>query len=327
MNTTQKLRDNDLITATKTLVAEERMKTIEIIEHLQEIYDRRLHLKRGYSSLHEFLVKELHYSDGAAHRRISAMRLVNDVPEAKQSIADGKLSLTTASQVQSFFQTEKKRQKTYKAAEKLELISDLAGASRNECERKLAQVSPLYAAKERMLTIPEDQELALLMDEYRKLAMLSDGSTQSIIKAALKGAIAQLKAKNEKNTATAASKQPERDEKQIAISSERAANAMAAPLEKLSSRYISQSIKREVWRRDDGQCAYIDPHTKRRCSSKHRLEIDHAQPFALDGKTTAENLRLTCKAHNQLFAIAIFGAKKINAAVRSGKPRTATQKI
>src|SRR5690606_13044895 len=63
-------------------------------------------LTRGYPSLHEFLVKELQYSDGAAHRRISAMRLVGDVPEAKESIASGALPLTTASQVQNFFHAE-----------------------------------------------------------------------------------------------------------------------------------------------------------------------------------------------------------------------------
>ncbi len=82
-----------LIVRTKGLVKEERLKTLQVIEHLQEIYDRRLHLARGFRSLHEFLVREIGYDDGSAHRRISAMRLVVDLPEAKLAIAEGKLSL------------------------------------------------------------------------------------------------------------------------------------------------------------------------------------------------------------------------------------------
>lgn len=303
MNTIQKLHDSDLITATKQLVDEERMKTIEIIEHLQEIYDRRLHLKRGYQSLHEFLVKELAYSDGAAHRRIAAMRLVNDVPEAKQSLADGKLSLTTASQVQNFFQTEKRRHKSYDVAEKLELLTAVAGTSRNQCERKLAEISPAYAMQEKTLTIPEDNELVQLIDEYRRLAMLSDGTHQKVIKEALKFAITQKREK------TSASKKTEPKKVQA-----------GASLEKPPTRYVRQRIKRVVWQRDAGRCAYIDPKTKRRCESKHRLELDHAQPFAMGGKTTAENLRLACKAHNQMFAVAVYGMKKISSYIEPLSP-------
>ena len=311
MNTFQKISDADLITITKTLVAEERMKTVQVIEHLQVIYDRRLHLKRGYQSLHEFLVKELGYSDGAAHRRISAMRLVSDVPEVKQSIAEGKLSLTTASQVQNFFQTEKKREKVYDRAEKLELLSSLAGTSRIQCERKLAEVSPAYVAKEQVLSIPQDDEVVRLMDEYRKLAMLSDGTSQNIIKSALKCAIAQLKAKEERNAALT-SKRPEYVDKQIPVSSGRIAKTTGTPLEKLPSRFIPQVVKRVIWQRDKAQCAYIDPKTKRRCEARGHLEFDHAQPFAMAGKTTAENLRLMCKSHNQMLAMAAYGVKKMS---------------
>lgn len=285
MYTTLKLCDDDLITTTKRLVGEERLKTLEVIEHLQIIYDRRLHLKRGYQSLHGFLVKELGYSDGAAHRRISAMKLVNDVPEAKQSIADGKLSLTTASQLQNFFQTETKRHRSYDSAKKLQVITSVAGTSRIQCERKLAEISPTYALKERTLIIPADHELTQLMEEYRKLAMLADGSPQYIFKNALKNAIAHLKTKQAKK--------------------------IKAPLEKLPSRYIPQPIKQFVWRRDNAQCAYVDSKTKRRCEGKRQLELDHIQPFALDGETSTENLRLTCRAHNQMLAMDVFGRKKI----------------
>ena len=303
MRTNQKICDEDLITKTKRLVAEERMKTVEIIEHLQEIYDRRLHLTRGYPSLHEFLVRELGYSDGAAHRRISAMRLVHDVPEAKQSIAEGKLSLTTASQVQSFFRAEsQKRQKTYSKAEKLELLETVEGTSREQCERKLAETSPQYAVKSKLPGIEQDDELALLLEEFRQLAMLSDGSPLNIIKSALRQAIERLKAKSQKAAET-----------KFTASCK---VSQASPA-KLPSRYIPSTIKSEIWRRDKGRCTYIDPRTKRRCEATYHLEFDHITPFSLDGETSVGNLRLLCKAHNQLRAILTFGIPKI-AALKPG---------
>ena len=66
------------------------------------------------------------------------------------------------------------------------------------------------------------------------------------------------------------------------------------------SRYIPVAVRREVWRRDNGCCSYVDPHSGRRCGSRYRLEIDHVVPFALGGATELSNLRVRCRAHHRL---------------------------
>ena len=66
------------------------------------------------------------------------------------------------------------------------------------------------------------------------------------------------------------------------------------------SRYIPVAVKREVWRRDQGCCSYVDPHSGRRCGSRYRLEIDHVVPFALGGPAELSNLRIRCRAHHRL---------------------------
>ncbi len=66
------------------------------------------------------------------------------------------------------------------------------------------------------------------------------------------------------------------------------------------SRYIPVAVRREVWRRDNGCCSYVDPHSGRRCGSRYRLEIDHVVPFALGGATELWNLRIRCRAHHRL---------------------------
>ena len=100
----QALNDRELIDRTKALVDKERDIQMRVIDHLREIERRRLHLARGYPSLFEYATGELGYSEGAAHRRIKAMRLCREVPEADARLRDGKLTLTTASQLQNLFE-------------------------------------------------------------------------------------------------------------------------------------------------------------------------------------------------------------------------------
>ena len=65
------------------------------------------------------------------------------------------------------------------------------------------------------------------------------------------------------------------------------------------SRSIPSSLRKYIWERDQGRCTYVHYETKRRCSSKYLLQIDHIQPFSLGGRTEKENLRLLCAGHNQ----------------------------
>ena len=69
--------------------------------------------------------------------------------------------------------------------------------------------------------------------------------------------------------------------------------------DKIASRYIPTQIKRLVWTRDQGQCTYICPETKKKCGSKHFLQIDHIHPYSLGGSSKLNNLRLLCAGHNQ----------------------------
>ncbi len=70
------------------------------------------------------------------------------------------------------------------------------------------------------------------------------------------------------------------------------------------SRYIPAVVRREVWRRDQGRCSYVDRYSGRdsgrRCGSCYRLEIDHIVPFALGGGAEPRNLTLHCRAHHKL---------------------------
>lgn len=81
----------------------------------------------------------------------------------------------------------------------------------------------------------------------------------------------------------------------------------APPSAASSSRHVSAAIRREVWARDDGRCAFVG--AEGRCSSTAFLEIHHVVPFAAGGKTVTENLSLRCRAHNGLEAEKFFGER------------------
>ena len=83
-------------------------------------------------------------------------------------------------------------------------------------------------------------------------------------------------------------------------------NASAVGHDNASTRYIPQHVRREVYLRDNGQCVYQSPDGKK-CQEKSFLEADHVRPFALGGKSTAENLQLLCKTHNHYRARQTFG--------------------
>lgn len=62
------------------------------------------------------------------------------------------------------------------------------------------------------------------------------------------------------------------------------------------SRHVPPAVRREVWRRDGGQCAFVG--TKGRCEERGFLEFHHVVPFAAGGETAVGNLQLRCRPHN-----------------------------
>ena len=71
-----------------------------------------------------------------------------------------------------------------------------------------------------------------------------------------------------------------------------------------TSRQIPAAVRREVWKRDAGRCAFTGAHG--RCRETAFLEFHHVQPFAAAGRATVENIALRCRAHNAFEASLFF---------------------
>ena len=68
----------------------------------------------------------------------------------------------------------------------------------------------------------------------------------------------------------------------------KAAHAVTA---KPQRRALTEKVRHEVWRRDQGRC--VD------CGSRVNLEYDHVIPVSRGGSNTARNVELRCEACNR----------------------------
>jgi hypothetical protein len=92
--------------------------------------------------------------------------------------------------------------------------------------------------------------------------------------------------------------------KHAATARPRSAHPPAAPPE--TTRHIPAAVRRAVWQRDTGQCAFVGGLG--RCREKAFLEFHHLVPYADGGEATIANLALRCRAHNAYEAEQWYGA-------------------
>ena len=87
------------------------------------------------------------------------------------------------------------------------------------------------------------------------------------------------------------------------------ANPRAARGRNATSRRVSSAVRRAVWRRDQGRCAFKG--AGRRCEETAFLEFHHLRPFEAGGEATVDNIELRCRAHNQYEADLFIGQEFI----------------
>jgi hypothetical protein len=74
---------------------------------------------------------------------------------------------------------------------------------------------------------------------------------------------------------------------------------------------IPAHVRRTVWKRDGGRCQW-PLESGGICASAERLELDHVIPRARGGPSTAANLRLLCRFHNDRAARLAYGDRRMD---------------
>lgn len=262
MNFIQKLSDSELLSQTQKLVAKERELTLEVMRHLQEIEKRRLYNQYACSSLFEYCIQILHYSEAAASRRINSMRMLKEFPETAASVESGAMTLSTLSTVQTFLKREEKAGQSYTREEKKELLQSIENKSKRDVEKILIERSPESAipAEKQKIVAPDRIELKVVLTEAQleKLEKIRGLLAHQIPD----GALAEVLEKMMEITLDKVD--PAKKEQRKKARQAKAAPTPPAelPTEEVKSQRepVSADLRRKVWARDQESCSYADPY-------------------------------------------------------------------
>ncbi|MGB2713234.1 MAG: HNH endonuclease signature motif containing protein [Vicinamibacterales bacterium] len=302
-NLVSALADDDLIALVTSSAAQERHATVELIASLAEFDARRLYLAAGCSSLFTYCTQVLLLSEHAAYRRIEVARTVRHFPVVLTMLAEGSVTLTVVCLVAPLL-----------TAENHQAILDRARhKTKREVEELLAELRPQPPVAESIRKVPSRASVVcpLAPERYTVLFTISREtydklqSAQALLRHVVPNGDLSLIVDRALTVLV------ERLEKQKA-------GAAAHPREGRASsdpRHIPASVRRMVWARDGGRCAFMG--TEGRCTEQGFLEFHHVRPFAAGGETTADNLELRCRAHNGYESQRFFGSELVKEESRS----------
>ena len=310
------LSDQALIDEVKASAARERGATARLIALLAELDARRLYLGEGCSSLFTYCTQVLRLSEHAAYGRIEAARIARKFPVVLDRLVEGAVTLTTLTllgpqltpdnhqQVLAEARHQSKREVEHlvarlrplppvavsvrKPSSARSLWTDLLADATSEVQTGAAPVPlpPLAPPRPVVLTplAPDRYKLQLTVTRatHDKLRRAQDllrhairtGDLAEIVDRAVTLLLADLERA-----------------KLAAVEHPRAARSRVP-----GARYIPSAVRRAVWKRDVGQCAFVG--AEGRCTERGFLEFHHIRPYAAGGATIAENLELRCRAHN-----------------------------
>jgi hypothetical protein len=295
------------LTAFQTKVEEERRITAEVLLFFREAERRMLYAEWGYSSLLAFAIKELKYSEPAANRRITAMRLLREMPEVAEKIQTGALSLSTVAQASTFFRQNEKHRSTKMACnEKREVLNAIENQSCRQTERILLERFP---------------DLCPAPDEKRRAVAGGGMRVSTVFNSELMTKLEEIQDLLGKKMELKDLVSRMADETLKNLRKKREGGGLAkvctAQPTATESRSVRVSTKRHLRRRAGGQCEWTSLQTGKRCTERRHLEVDHLTPVAMGGGNEPENLQLVCRTHNTLRAIDAFGRQKMSQHVPS----------
>jgi 5-methylcytosine-specific restriction endonuclease McrA len=300
------LTDLELRTRLQALAAQERECVADVVEHLAELERRRSIADTSCGTTFDYCMKVLGYSEPAAFLRIRVARASLVTPRVIDDLRSGAVHLDAVMRLYPLMTQEN-------GAGLLDLA---AGATKREVESLVARlgggppaaerdiiraVSPHRSVETPSEVIPPTRvRIAFTADErlLRDIERLKslrrhrfpDGRLEDLIQEAVTRLLERIEAR------------PKIVRREAARRSH--------------GRWVPRAVRRRVWERDGGRCAFVD-QAGIRCGSTAFIEMDHIIPFADGGRSDdPANLRLLCRPHNQRRAIVRFGPRRCARQVR-----------
>jgi hypothetical protein len=320
-----RLSDQDLLARVQFLARREREATAALIAHLAVLDERRLYLAEGCPRLFIYCTQVLHFSEAAAYRRIEVARVARQYPLIITMLAEGSVTLTNVlllapeltpanhrpllaaathkskDDVEELVASLRPKPLVPPSIRKLPVVGTSAAPNTTVETPSPAQaiftslptrlpavrrmVSPLAPERfEVQFTASAEmrQKLQYAQDLLRH--RIPNGDIADVLDLALTALIKNL------------------EREKLGASARPRSRGDADP----KSRHVPAKVRREVWARDGGRCAFV-AQNGRRCVERGFLQFHHVRPYSAGGPPTVDNIELRCWAHNQYEAEQYFG--------------------
>lgn len=341
------VKDHLLLRDLTELTARDRATTALLVAHIAEVDARRLYATAGYSAMFHYCMRELGFSEDVASKRIRAARAARRFPFVFDAIADGRLHVTGVSLLSPTLRSLGVNEATEllvatenKSRDEILVVLAERFPQPDVAARVRAIPTP---AEENVLSLQAPGPVGVQQssspstcgpesDQDDPAAVAPPVSTPSITSTPL----ARTTPLSPGRFALQLTMSAETREKlrraedllgravapgDLAAVLDRALDALIEKLERrlllvdnsgsrrptTSARHVPAGVRRAVRVRDGDRCTYVNDDGVR-CEERRALELDHIVPVARGGESTVANLRLRCRAHNQLEAESLFGA-------------------
>jgi 5-methylcytosine-specific restriction endonuclease McrA len=332
------------------LRAAERKLIVEFLGYLGELDARKIYLELGFSSTFAFCTDHLGLSKSSAYRRTTAARLMVRFPLVAEYLEDGRLGLTTLVELRDALDAETVLSVLDRAAGRTEdEVKVLAAALRPQPAppdllRRLPRASAVSATTPQlMLAVPVPEVgsgpepqipvLPVLPVPIRPAKLEPISETQHVLRVTVPQAfVDDLEAVRDALSHVIPDRQLEKvlhecirrtleQHVRRRTGSDKTAETKAEKIDRKApprGRYLPVQVRRQVWRRDEGRCAFVSADG-RRCGATYKLEFHHVHPYAKGGAATVENISVRCAMHNGFHAVMDFASEELpgSAAVRT----------
>ena len=318
-----RLCDRELLDRIARAASDNRSSVVELLQLLGEIDTRRLYLPEGCASLFAYCTQVLRFSEHEAYHRIEGARAVRDFPVLLDHLRSGALTLTSVTLLRPHLTAENvdgliaaALNKSKRDVEQLvatlaprpdvkpivRRLPVLSPSATDPVMAKATEATETLIQKEKVAPLPSPRPVSMPLSSDRYLLRVTLSAT----------AHTKLRRAQDLMHHSDPAEVIDRalsllvDDLERRICGQVKKPRTSAESNAADTRYVPAAVRREVWKRDGGRCAFVGG--RGRCAETGNLEFHHVEPFALGGPTTAQNLELRCRAHNQYEGRILFGS-------------------
>ncbi|WP_413557178.1 HNH endonuclease [Bdellovibrio sp. HCB209] len=305
------ISDRDLECNLKSLVRKERALLHLVLEHINEFDVRKVYSERGFSSMYDYLTKELRYSGSAAVRRLEAARMMRVVPQLGDKIQDGTINL---SQVGEFSRAIKEKAKqtggeSISSEDKIAVVEAIAGLDVGQTQKVVSMALDIDLKEPEKTRVQKDDSvhlsITLSREQFEMLKSCRDQAAhqlQTVNGDHSWAHVIEILAGQYLDGKSFASKVYKRQRDSLVESSTGnilleetlpTVNAVGK-----TNKTLTLKTRRFILNRDKC-CQYKDKLTGKICGNTYGLQVDHINPQWAGGDHSSKNLQALCWSHNQ----------------------------